>query len=86
MYLLDTNVISELRKRKRCDINVAKWFETVESSEQILSVLVLGEIRKGIERLNQSDPVQAKHLESWFQHLQINFKDQILDIDALVSA
>lgn len=85
MYLLDTNVISEIRKQERCDTSVASWYETVESSELFLSVLVMGEIRKGVERLRKRDPHQAQHLEHWLEHLEFEFGDRILDIDARVA-
>ncbi len=49
-YLLDTNVASERRKGQRMNPGVGAWFETVQDGELFLSVLVLGEIRKGIER------------------------------------
>lgn len=85
MYLLDTNVISEIRKQHRCDANVAKWCETVESSELFLSILVMGEIRQGVEKLRKRDPFQAQHLERWLESLQTNFADRILGVDARVA-
>jgi toxin FitB len=48
-YLIDTNIISEIRKEARCDNNVAVWYATIDDDEVYLSVLVAGEIRKGIE-------------------------------------
>ena len=48
-YLLDTNAASEARKRQRANPNVLKWFASVADTDLFLSVLVLGEIRKGIE-------------------------------------
>ena len=47
-YLIDTNIISEVRKGRRCDPNVASWYEKIEDASLYLSVLVIGEIRKGI--------------------------------------
>ncbi len=58
-YLLDTNVISEVRKRQRCDPHVYRWWSKVRDSELHLSVLVVGEIRKGIEGVRGKDPQQA---------------------------
>jgi predicted nucleic acid-binding protein len=49
-YLLDTNIISEPRKRERCDANVARWYRAVGEDDAFLSVPVAGEIRKRIER------------------------------------
>ena len=62
-YLIDTNIISEVRKGKRCDPNVASWYEKIEDASLYLSVLVIGEIRKGIERIRPKDPVQAAAIE-----------------------
>ena len=47
-YLIDTNIISEVRKGRRCDPNVASWYEKIEDASLYLSVLVIGEIHKGI--------------------------------------
>jgi toxin FitB len=49
-YLIDTNIISEVRKGPRCDPRVAAWYASLNDEDIYLSVLVLGEIRKGIER------------------------------------
>ena len=64
-YLIDINIISEVRKGERCDRNVAAWFASVDDADIYLSVLVLGEIRKGIERARSSDPAQARALETY---------------------
>ncbi len=62
-------VISEFRKQNRCDTNVARWYETVESDELFLSVSVMGEIRKGVENMRERGPRQALHLEIWREQL-----------------
>ena len=80
-YLLDTNVISELRKRHP-DPNVVAWFDTVSSAEIFISVLTIGEIRLGIERLRGKDSAQAEHLEHWLQGLRATYQDHIVGIDA----
>jgi hypothetical protein len=53
-WLIDTNVVSELRKRERCDPNVAAWFASIADEEVYLSVLVIGEIRRGVETIRLS--------------------------------
>jgi len=53
-YLLDTNIISEVRKGPRCNSKVAGWYASVDDAEIYLSVLVLGEIRKGLELLDRA--------------------------------
>jgi len=75
-YLLDTNVISELRKRHP-DPNVVAWFDTVSSAEIFISALTIGEIRLGIERLRGKDSAQAEHLEHWLQGLRATYQDHI---------
>jgi toxin FitB len=64
-YLIDTNIISEVRKGERCDSHVAAWFASIDDHDIYLSVLVLGEICKGVERARRSDPAQARALEKW---------------------
>jgi predicted nucleic acid-binding protein len=79
-YLLDTNVVSELRKPKR-DERVALWFEQVDSRDLYLSVLVVGEIRQGIERLRRSrDDDQASVFEAWLTALKEGYADRLLAI------
>jgi toxin FitB len=85
MFLIDTNVISEWRKGARCDANVASWFTSIDDNDLYLSVLVLGEIRRGIELLRRRDPVQARALESWLARVDVAFGDRILPIDREVA-
>jgi predicted nucleic acid-binding protein len=84
-YLIDTNIISEVRKGKRCDPNVAAWWESIEDAEVYLSVLVLGEIRKGIERARVNDAASARALETWLATLVQSFSERILPIDQMVA-
>jgi predicted nucleic acid-binding protein len=83
-YLLDANVISELRKREP-DPNVAAWYDTVTSAEIYISALTIGEIRLGIERLRRKDAAQAGHLEQWLQGLRATYQDHIVGIDTDVA-
>jgi predicted nucleic acid-binding protein len=80
-YLLDTNVVSELRKRAP-DPRVLAWYERAAPSEIFLSVITLGEIRLGIGRLRGKDPHQAHHLEQWLQGLHARYADHLIGIDA----
>lgn len=84
-YLIDTNVISEIRKRDRCEPRVAAWYSSLDDEAIYLSVLVLGEIRRGIERVRPTDPAQARALEAWLNQLNRSFADRILPIDAVVA-
>ncbi len=84
-FLLDTNILSELRKENRCDEGVRKWFDHVAAEELFVSVLVLGEIRKGIERIRLRDPSQALALEKWLRSISDDFADRLLPVDERVA-
>ena len=83
-YLIDTNVLSELR-RKRPDPRVVSWLQARPRQSLFLSVLVLGEIRKGIERITVDSRRQA--LLSWLEvELPNYFLGRLLAIDGLLAA
>lgn len=84
-YLIDTNIISEVRKGAKCDSNVAGWYDSIDDADIYLSVLVLGEIRKGVERVRSSDPAQARALEKWLTTVVGSFAERILPIDQAVA-
>lgn len=83
-YLLDTNVISELRKGDRADPNVTSWFADVADEEIFLSVLTIGEIRRGIESVRRRDPDSATSLDSWLFRLSEAHRDRILPVDRAI--
>jgi predicted nucleic acid-binding protein len=83
--LVDTNVLSELRKAKHCDAGVRQWFEETAAEKLFISVLVLGEIRQGIERIRLRDPAQARALEKWLLWIAAEFHDRLLPVDAKVA-
>lgn len=84
-YLIDTNIISEVRKGERCDPNVAAWYATIDDDDLYLSVLVLGEIRRGVERARTSDPARARALDRWLNAVGSAFAGRILAIDPAVA-
>jgi len=84
-YLIDTNIISEVRKGSSCDELVASWYASIDDADLYLSVLVLGEIRKGIELARRRDSVKAKALESWLTQVDAAFGDRVLPIDRAVT-
>jgi toxin FitB len=84
-YLLDTNVVSELRKGQRANPNVLAWFQTVDEDELYLSVLVLGEIRSGIERIRSSDSAQSRVLDRWLKGLEAAYVDRVLPVTTAVA-
>jgi predicted nucleic acid-binding protein len=80
-YLLDTNVISELRKGERADPSVAAWFAGLSDEEIFLSVLTIGEVRRGVESVRRRDPDSAASLDSWLARLGEAHGDRILPVD-----
>ncbi len=83
-YLLDTNVVSEIRKRKP-DPQVLAWWDSAAPSSLFISVLSLGDIRMGIERLRRKDEQQAAMLDAWLAHLRTAYADRIVPVDAEAS-
>ncbi len=79
-YLLDTNIVSELRKRSP-NPGVTAWYETVQPSELYLSCLTIGEIRRGVEKLRRRDTAQARAIERWLTGLRALYRDRIVAID-----
>ncbi|MGH9599515.1 MAG: type II toxin-antitoxin system VapC family toxin [Terracidiphilus sp.] len=79
-YLLDTNVLSETRKKK-ADAGVLAFLQAADSSSLYVSVLTIGELRKGVAGKRRTDLVAAKSLAAWVGGLETGFADRILDID-----
>ena len=80
-FLLDTNIISELRKRDRAHPNVARWVALTPAEEIGTSVIVLAEIRRGIELKRRRDPEQARSLDRWFGQMRRRLGDRVLPVD-----
>ncbi|HEY3000399.1 MAG TPA: type II toxin-antitoxin system VapC family toxin [Acidimicrobiales bacterium] len=79
-FLLDTNIISEVRK-PRPDGRVTAWLASVEGDDLFLSVLVVGEIGQGIERLRRRDPRRAAAYAEWLVELRTAYADRIVPVD-----
>jgi predicted nucleic acid-binding protein len=84
-WLLDTNVVSELRKGDRADSRLRAWFADVEDADLFTSVLVLGEIRRGVESIRRRDTSGALAIEQWLVRMAVGFGDRVLPIDARVA-
>lgn len=80
MYLLDTNVVSELRKGARADANVKSWLARQAEDQLFLSVLVVGELRRGVESVRRRDAAAATGLEAWLNRLIHVHDDRILPV------
>ncbi|MFF1820043.1 type II toxin-antitoxin system VapC family toxin [Kribbella sp. NPDC058245] len=83
-FLLDTNVVSELR-RPRPDPGVIDWIDAVRSSDLRLSVLTVGEISQGIERLALRDAPQAQAIAQWRDRLINGYGDRIVPVSREVA-
>ena len=82
MYLLDTNIISELRKRDRANPGITRFFGQMAEQEAIsyLSAITIGELRRGVDMIqHRGDFAQAQALESWLQTMLDNYAENILD-------
>lgn len=79
-YLLDTNFISELRKNDRANPGVQAWAMANDPSLCALSVVTLGEIRRGIEDKRRKDPQQAQAIERWLGAMTMKYEAAILPV------
>jgi toxin FitB len=79
-FLLDTNVVSELRRKLQNDPKVQSWYHSVSSEDLFTSVIVIGEIRRGTEKIRPIDPVFASQLELWLRRFQTDYHDRILSV------
>ncbi len=83
--LIDTNIISQVRKGDRCDPAVAPWWAGIAEDDLWLSALVLGEIRKRVELARRRDPRKAHALEAWLGDMIASFPDRGLPVDTAVA-
>jgi len=84
MYLIDTNIISEMRKGKKADAGVQAFFENVVSNNitTYLSVITVGELRRGIEKIRyRNDEKQADMLDAWLGKILSSYSSNILNFD-----
>jgi toxin FitB len=84
-WLLDTNIVSELRKGERAQPGLQAWFAGVGEESLYTSVLVIGELRRGIESLRRRDVPSALALEHWLTGVTGGFSDRILPVDQAVA-
>jgi len=84
-WLLDTNVVAELRKRDRTNPGVIAWQHRTRGEDKYLSALTLGEIRRGIESIRRRDEPSAVALEQWLSRLRESFSGRILTVDAAIA-
>lgn len=88
MYLLDTNVLSELRKvrLRKADANVAAWSETVDAAYLFVSAITIMELELGVLALERKDAAQGALLRSWLeQQVLAEFAERTLSVDTAVA-
>lgn len=88
MYVLDTNVVSELRKSRlgKVDKNVMSWTQSVDAADLFISSITIMEIELGILSVERKDASQGAHLRSWLEHKVLpEFSDRTLTIDTAVA-
>jgi toxin FitB len=83
-YLLDTNVLIETR-RKKADSGVISFLESAETTSLYMSVLTIGEFRKGVIAKKREDADAAARLSSWIDGLELSFADRIVGIDVAIA-
>jgi len=84
MYLLDTVVLSELRKARR-DAGVAAWIAAVDATDLHLSVITLGEVERGISKQRRENPAFAARLAAWRDDLLRLHADRILPVTEAIA-
>jgi predicted nucleic acid-binding protein len=84
-FLLDTNVVAELRKGPRANPGVRAWIATIDPDAVALSVLTVGEIRRGIESIRRRDRAASLALERWLRRLVLHHRERILTVDLPVA-
>ena len=86
MFLLDTNVLSELRRRDRTDRNVAAWADALDPADLFLSAITILEIEAGTLLIERRDPAQGALLRAWIDHRVLPaFAGRILAVDTAVA-
>ena len=84
-WLLDTNIVSELRKGERAHPGLQAWFAGTSDASLYTSVLVVGELRRGIESIRRRDAPSALALELWLVGLTDGFADRVLPVNQAVA-
>ena len=88
MYLIDTNVISEARKKANANIGVRQFFrQSIENQSKIfISVITVGELRRGVEMIrHRGDIRQANQLQKWLVAMLDEYKDHIIDLNQYIA-
>lgn len=82
-FLLDTNVVSDLRK-PAASVSLLEWFDQQPANQLFLSIVTVGEVRQGVEQLRKRNPRQAGVLDRWLNGLTQFYEDRLLYVDGSV--
>jgi predicted nucleic acid-binding protein len=88
MFLLDTNVVSELRKVRldKADINVAKWADSLDAASLYLSAITIMELETGVLQIERRDTKQGQVLRTWLDnYVLLEFTGRVLSVDTAVA-
>lgn len=83
-YLVDTNILSELRRKNR-DKRVEAWFKSISPDELFLSVITIGEIENGIVKQERLNPSFANDLKNWLDGILMHYGDRILPLSTQIA-
>jgi predicted nucleic acid-binding protein len=83
-YLLDTNVVSEVRK-PRPNQGVTDFLRSASPASVFLSALTIGELDKGVEAKRRNDPEKARQLANWVEIIENHFADRIIPVDSMIA-
>lgn len=84
-FLMDTNVVSELRKKQRANAGVQQWFAQTPGNSIYLSVLTIGELRQGVEKIRRKDNITAESLEKWLKGVESLMVGRILPVTQTIA-
>jgi toxin FitB len=84
-YLLDTNILSELRRGLKAEPGLVTWFDDQSAEALFISAVTVGEIRQGIEQIRRKDPGRAGLLDRWLRGLAQYYEDRLLYIDGAIA-
>lgn len=84
-FLIDTNILAELRKQDRGNCGVRQWYSGIEEAEIYISVIALGEIRRGVALLRRRDPVAAERLEVCLYRLRHSLGERLLPVTEAIA-
>jgi toxin FitB len=83
-YLVDTNVVSEVRKGARCNPGVRAWYDSVPTEQLLITAITFGELLRGIHLVRRNDPQQATVLDAWYRQLKVLFANKVIAVDLTV--